>query len=138
MEYTDSPKENKICQGCGVQFQAKKLQTFCNDRCRNLAYRSKYRCSELVGVASGTVGAIAELMVCADLMKQGYEVFRAMSPASNCDVLAIKGEVIKKYEIRTGQYYQTKNGLNLHYPRARTEGKDVIVVTHHDSKIHYI
>lgn len=35
-----------------------------------------------------SVGAIAELVVCADLLRHGYDVFRSMSANAACDVIA--------------------------------------------------
>lgn len=37
----------------------------------------------------GTRGAVAELMVCADLLSKGVEVFRAVSPQATCDLAVI-------------------------------------------------
>lgn len=33
-------------------------------------------------------GAIAELVACADLMRMGYQVFRAVNPSASCDIVA--------------------------------------------------
>lgn len=92
-----------------------------------------------VDISPGSKGDLSELLVCIDLMKKGYEVYRAVSPASYCDLLAIKGEEIKKIEVRTGFYYESVKGdKRLQYPKKRTENKEVIVVTYSDNKLHYI
>jgi hypothetical protein len=51
-------------------------------------------------VPSGTVGAIAELLVSADLLSRGYHVFRAMSPSSPCDLLVMKDSLSARVEVR--------------------------------------
>lgn len=38
---------------------------------------------------NGVKGAIAELAVAADLLKRGYEVFRAQSSTCSCDLIAM-------------------------------------------------
>lgn len=91
------------------------------------------------GMSSGKIGAIAELVVCADLMRRGYEVFRAMSAASNSDAIAIKNNEIYKFEIRTGNYFVKNCGdKRLHYGTHNIAGKIVAVVTHIDNVVHYI
>lgn len=34
-------------------------------------------------------GAWAEILVCADLLARGFEVFRAISPSASCDLIVI-------------------------------------------------
>ena len=55
-------------------------------------------------LSNGTIGAIAEIQVCADLMKRGYHVFRAISPSCHCDLVAYKtGETLYRIEVKKGQ-----------------------------------
>lgn len=56
-----------------------------------------------------TTGAVSELMVSVDLLKKGYAVFRALSPACFCDLIAIKNEETLLVEVRTG--YKSKDGI---------------------------
>jgi len=51
---------------------------------------------------TGTTGAIAELVVAADLLKNGWSVFRSVSPHAFCDLVACKESVTRKIEVRTG------------------------------------
>ena len=54
-------------------------------------------------VPSGTKGAAAELRVAADLMMRGYHVFRALSPACPCDLIAYRdGEPPIRIEVKSG------------------------------------
>lgn len=84
-------------------------------------------------------GAISELEVCKDLMKKGYNVFRALSQSSKFDAIAVKGSRILKLEVRTGNYSKRKNGnLSLGYYKEKNSNKHMVVYTYSDNKIHYI
>lgn len=62
---------------------------------------SKYK-----GLSTGVVGAIGELIVAADLLSKGYEVFRAVSQAASCDLIVLKAGACLRIEVRT-------NGIDL-------------------------
>lgn len=49
----------------------------------------------------GHVGAASELVVCVDLMRRGWDVFRSESPQNNFDIVASKGPVMLRIEVRT-------------------------------------
>jgi hypothetical protein len=56
-----------------------------------------------LNLPAGTVGAISEILAAADLMKRGYDVFRALSPSCSCDLIAIAaGQPPLRIEVRTG------------------------------------
>ena len=50
----------------------------------------------------GKAGAVSELLVCADLLNRGYEVFRSVSQSCSCDIVAYKDSKYIAIEIRTG------------------------------------
>jgi Holliday junction resolvase-like predicted endonuclease len=54
------------------------------------------------------MGAVSELIACADLLRHGYEVFRSVSPTASCDLMALKNGQAKRVEVKTA--YRTKNG----------------------------
>jgi len=56
-----------------------------------------------------TVGAMAELCVAADLLRHGFEVFRAVSPHSTCDLAVLKGGKLYRVEVKAG--YRTASGV---------------------------
>lgn len=90
-----------------------KRTKFCSNDCASAYAREKHGRERTFPVATATVGAISELEVAAYLMKQGYSVFRALSPACFCDLIAIKDGEIISLEVRTG--YRSLTG-NLAYP----------------------
>lgn len=96
--------EQKNCINCGNSFWTGKFphKRFCSIECQKKFYKPYAPLSKTV--PPGTVGAIGELAVSIDLMKKGFEVYRALSPSSSCDVLALKGGKSYPLEIRTGYY----------------------------------
>jgi hypothetical protein len=50
----------------------------------------------------GRIGAISEMLVAVDLMNKGYEVFRPMSAHACCDIVAIKDNIVVRFEVKTG------------------------------------
>ena len=77
-----------------------------------------------------------ELKVSYDLLKKGYEVFRAQSPSCSCDLLILDKGKPMRVEVRTG--YRLKSGA-LSYPsnRLSSEKYDVMAVVT-DNEIIYI
>jgi hypothetical protein len=73
---------------------------FCSKRCRIASHNSPY-ISPYPGLPTGTVGAIAELRVSADLLARGYEVFRALSSHCSCDLAVLKNNQLQRVEVRT-------------------------------------
>lgn len=59
-------------------------------------------------ISSGTAGAITEMLIASDLMKNEFSVFRALSPACFCDLIAVKNGKIFRVEVKTA--YRSKNG----------------------------
>lgn len=68
---------------------------------------------------TGTVGAISELVVAVDLLRKGYEVFRALSVNASCDLAIIKDGVLLRIEVRTA--HTNKNGAWGSNPKHRAD-----------------
>jgi hypothetical protein len=66
-------------------------------------------------IPSGTTGAITEMMVGSDLMQRGFSVFRALSPACFCDLIATNDSLTLRVEARTG--YQYGSTGRIHFPK---------------------
>lgn len=41
------------------------------------------------------------MRVCVDLLERGYSVFRSVSPSCKCDLVAMKGGVLTRVEVKT-------------------------------------
>jgi hypothetical protein len=81
------------------------------------------------GVPSGTVGAIGELLVAADLMRKGYAVFRSMSPACPCDIAILKDGVLSRVEVTTGKKLPSGK---IMYPPHKTHTYDILAIVLYD------
>lgn len=123
-------------EGCLVEFELDKRwphKKWCSASCGQIHNGQKGLAGS--GLSKNKVGGIAELSVCADLLKRGYEVFRNVSSDGKVDVIAIKGKQILDIDIKTG--YKVLNG-NLLYPKNKIEAKYVAVFVHKDNEIHYV
>lgn len=97
------------CQGCSTEFEHPAQtwnQKYCSAECRKISTGASE--GTRLTLNCGNMGALSELLVCADLLKRGYEVFRAVSPSCSCDLIALKNKVCMRVEVRTG--YQTPRG----------------------------
>lgn len=127
---------NKICKFCGKPFLGKTNKaTFCNKTCSSQYYIKLKLPHHNITANPTTIGAIGELFACFDLLKKGFQVFRAVSPSSDADIIAEKDNVIYRFEVRTGRYDVNNQ---LVYSNKKTIGKSVIVITLNDNKAHYV
>lgn len=102
---------NRRCANCGNPFELKDKRAwnkkYCSHKCtphhrlQVSGYKSK-------GIPTATVGTIAEIVVCLDLLKKGYSVFRSISPSSNFDLVAFKNEKMISVEVRSGYLSNNK------------------------------
>lgn len=84
------------CPVCGTYFARVVFQQYCSRKC--WVHVQKQSKGE---VSTGTQGAIAELSISADLLRKGYNVFRAISPACAYDLVASKFSEVWHIEVRT-------------------------------------
>lgn len=115
--YYTPKRYTKECAVCGKEFTTNQPHhRICSDSCREEKKRINQYPAEL---SSGTRGAISELVACADLLKDGWHVFRAVSPACPFDLMAVRGHEQQRIEVRTGsrsypdaplQFSRTKRG----------------------------
>lgn len=108
VRYTDGRArltyESQDCAVCGNAILGPRLRNgakTCSTACHQ---KRVYRFGSPLhqkGISTGTIGAVSELLVAADLMSKGYEVFRALSPASSCDLAILKNGALLRVEVRT-------------------------------------
>ena len=94
---------SKICPTCLTPFDGVASQIYCEPTCR----QSRIKLRPWAGLVEGTVGALGELKVAADLMLRGFEVFRALSPSCSADLVIHKDGLTQRVEVRTGVYAQS-------------------------------
>jgi Holliday junction resolvase-like predicted endonuclease len=97
--------------------------------------------SPLRYLSRGNTGAVSELVVCADLLKKGYEVFRSVSPSSSCDLIVLKDGKTLTIEVRTGCV--NSDGTHRYSGRVKASVLAVVVMNLKDNsevemKVHYV
>lgn len=124
---TNTPKTREItCVECGVAFLSfQRLHKVCSPECKKI--RMKRLSGRMgSGLSSGTVGSITELVISADLMRRGYAVFRALSPACFCDLIAFKDGFFLRIECRTG--YRNYVNESLSFPKKKNGEIDIFAI----------
>lgn len=106
------------CVRCGKEIPTSRTThqstpvKYCSRVCCASATKEKYRQqtgrSEWEKISPGKSGAVSELVVSADLLTRGYEVFRAVAQDGSCDMIILKNGSLQRVEVRTG--YKTDDG----------------------------
>lgn len=115
---------------------------YCSKKCRRESERRRFRYQAAVhapGVSRTTIGAVGEMLVAADLLIRGYEVFRALSPGCSCDLAILKDGRLLRVEVRTGYRYNKLDGterLFVNRPK-RADRHDILAVCLSPSRIVY-
>jgi len=79
-------------------------------------------------------GAMNEMIVCADLIRKGFEVFKALTNNS-CDMAILMKKVLYRVEVTTGNIY-CKNG-RVHMPMKDKNKHDILAVVLKNGSIVY-
>ena len=74
---------------------------YCSDRCSRTYYRSVTQGIIPQQVTKGSTGAAAEMLVAANLLMDGWAVFRSVSPSAYCDLIAVRDGVTRHIEVRS-------------------------------------
>lgn len=119
MKYQKKVFTAQNCKECKKPFIPKNsLQKFCKVSCRR-KYEYEEKRKEYYGDVSnkfasrGDAGAYAELAVAMDLLIKKYHVFRAVSPHSSCDIVALKNDICYRVEVRTAVLNRKTGKLSL-------------------------
>lgn len=128
-----------ICHNAVPEARAKRRAYFCSKACHKENVRRRWaEQNPTEGLPSGTVGAISELAVAVDLMEKGYEVFRALSPSSTCDLAILAETRLLRIEVRTGSL-TTVGKLSFPWQEERDQGRhDILAVRLKTGAITYI
>lgn len=128
----------KHCKNCGILIEADKpwysKMVFCNQKCSSDFNKKEFlKLNRKNNIPSGSVGAMHELVVSADLIRRGFNVFRALSPSCPCDLAIIKDKKLYRVEVTTG--YLTKKGIIMHINKDSNK-YDLLVIVHNDNIIY--
>jgi hypothetical protein len=128
----------EVCINCGgFIIEPKTNKVYCSDACgaeyrNNNFYTANQRLP--IKIKSATTGAAHELVVCVDLMKRGWHVFRAQSPSCPCDLIAMNDNQLLRIEVTTGTI--VKHGIA--FPKKKDSYIfDFIAVVTHNHDIHW-
>lgn len=114
----------KKCLQCNKEIKSQRTK-FCSNECYRINTRVRYhRYNPFKGKTSTTTGAISELRVAVDLLVKGYDVFRALSPSSPCDLAILKDYKLLRIEVRTA--HKTASGSVYHRKPLPEDDKDNI------------
>lgn len=129
MVYIKKGEKIHVCKICKKEtVTSYSHKKYCSEKCWNIQRKIDYGYPKMK-IPTLTRGAVSELIVATDLMQKGWDVFRALSPSSFCDLLAMKRDETRRViylEVRTA-YRNQKTGT-IFCPNAHTEGKIVCKV----------
>lgn len=88
----------------------------------------------------GTIGAMHEMVVAVDLMRRGFHVYRALSPACPCDLVVYSpAGVGYRVEVRTHVRMASGATSPSYMNKKRDPGRqDCFALVTHDQEITYI
>jgi hypothetical protein len=110
----------KICPQCNNSFlepRQTKNKIYCSPQCTR-----ESNPKNTLTVHRKDVGAYSELIVCSDLLKRGYEVYRSISQHCSGDLMIEKDGIIKKVEVRTCKH---NKGGSLAYVKSNIRAEIV-------------
>jgi hypothetical protein len=129
---------DRNCVACGmIMKNILPHKKYCGKNCKyNFSTKKfglkKFKKSEL---NSTNVGAMHEMIVCVDLLKKGYNVFRSISPAASCDILILKDKHMLRIEVTTGNILSLTG--KIYHPKKDESKFDVLALVMHDGSIVY-
>lgn len=103
---------SRVCKQCGLTITSNR-RVYCSSECSKDADKARIA---YPGIPAGTVGAVGELLVSAELLSKGYSVYRSVSPHSPFDLVACKNGEMVSIEVKTGQVRQ---GGSLSYHKGQ-------------------
>lgn len=118
-----------LCAICkkGIKHKSGVKRVFCSKECRESA-------KKIVCLSTGKSGAVKELLVAADLLLKGYDVFRSVSPSSSCDMIILAKGRCLRVEVTTGYVGYGGKVIGVAHDKSKY---DVFAVVVADKSIYY-
>ena len=133
-----------VCVVCGESIpRARRARgaKYCSLECRREAYKVKYReansesrFQEEVVLTPNERAAMCELLVAADLMRHGFQVFRALSPGAACNLVAMKAGQVHKVRVKAALRSPTGK---LMFPKTTDDEPDIFALVERSGVIYY-
>lgn len=103
---------NQQCDQCRKDYKAGHGQRFCSPVCRTSFHRKYNHCPDIErdnNLTTATIGSIHEYQVSVDLMRRGWQIFKALSPNGPVDLVAIKADRILRVQVTKGSKYKSES-----------------------------
>lgn len=131
------------CANCGKPMKShpRSGKKYCSHACAQMVKSRKataYQTYTAEGLSTGKVGAVSELLVSADLILRGYEVFRAVSQSASCDLVIFRGDAMLRVEVRTGRVSVASGKVTFASKEVDTDRSDVFAVVVQGPRIVYL
>ena len=133
-----TPSETRHCEQCGAEIPRARLKynaqprvKFCSDSCaKERASSFKITANRALAIPTASTGAMSEMLVAAELLRRGCEVFRAVSAACSCDLIARSGDGVGlvRIEVRTGTVHRMTGCITFSCRRADLGRSDAFAV----------
>jgi hypothetical protein len=125
----------RFCAQCALLRQRERAHSNGERYAQDGRYKKSYLAFHSA-LSASSIGAVSEMLVCVDLSREGFEVFRAVSPAATCDLLALKDGRTYRIEVKTAR---RNRRCRWQYDRKRLnpDRYDVLVLVEPDGLIHY-
>lgn len=107
-------KVGKSRAECGKEV-LRRNHNFCSNDCKRVFENRERRAKhppQYPHLSTGAIGAIGELRAGADLLDKGFEVYRALSPAADADLIVQKDGRYLSIQVRTG-HRRADGGLTV-------------------------
>lgn len=89
-------------------------------------------------IPPSSVGAAHEMIVAADLIKRGFDVYRSVSASSRADIIIVHGARMLRVEVTTGVRNMGRNPKRpFSWPPKVAAHHDILAVVLHPGTIHY-
>jgi len=131
-----------VCGECGEKFTWRRNKKYCCAKCMRAANASRLAAVPGHGLSPATLGAAHELVVCVDLMRKGFSVYRSVSPSAPFDLVAARGVDLKRVEVTTGSIYyndaeERATFRTYHNKHGQEHKYDILAIVTHDGAITY-
>lgn len=128
------------CPVCEKIFHCrKKSQKYCTEKCQKESHRTYFKHEKNIdhGLTTGSLGAVAELRVSADLLLKGYAIFRSLSQSCTCDLVLLMRDKLFRIEVTTGNV--SKCGNKIYHPKGKknSEKYDILAIVLKNGEIFY-
>jgi len=138
----DSTLSVSTCLQCGspvppIKNKPTAIRKYCSLACTRASELQKRYGPDYKFLTRTVRGAVSELIVCADLLARGYEVFRAQSPTCSCDLVVQANGRLFRIEVRSAT--RNLNGTLAYTWSVHDQSRsDILAAVEPDGRITYV